>query len=158
MICGNEATKNWLGQAMKGLGELWQGANLKSVETKRPLVLTFIPRAESVEKEVIRAPLSKQNREADWILKSKKAKKGLTLTYFIEEASFGANQFKVFYGLARLNFKVLRGLNGGDQSPSNKPAAMGKYDIALSRGKNAVNKELIYSKSTETPRACIGKD
>ncbi|CAG9769373.1 unnamed protein product [Ceutorhynchus assimilis] len=126
MTCGNDAIKNKLGQAVKGLGELCQAKDLP----KRPLVMTFIPIAESVKEEVIRARLGGQNRklkETDWILTSKEAETGgLTLRYPIDEASFGAlrtNLFSVFYGLVRLTFKVLGGLDGGNQGLPNKPAA-----------------------------------
>ena len=110
-------------------------------------------------------------------MKYKKAEKGgLTLTYSIDEASFGAlraNQFKAFYGLAKVAFRVLmegiRVLQINLQHSRAASAAltrtMGDYDIALiqepwvSRGKilglSGINGELIYSRSTKTPRACI---
>jgi Domain of unknown function (DUF4780) len=131
VTCGNEYTKAWLGERVRALGQPWEGAELTTVDSKnlprRPIVLAFVQDS-APEETVVRTRLGQQNkglRTGDWLLKSRKVEKdGQTLTYSIDEASYRALEaanFKAYYGLGRVAFKVLRGLDGGGQSGSNQP-------------------------------------
>jgi hypothetical protein len=113
----NEPSKVWLMQAISGLGDLWEGAELTVVDStdlpKRPRALVRIPDTSEVTTVMTLSGI--QNPElntTDWSVMSRKVtEKEQTLAYSIESDSFKAltkSNFKAFWGLGRVIFRTLK--------------------------------------------------
>ena len=149
---------------------------------KRPRVLVRIPDISEVN--TVLTCLKKQNPEfntSDWSITSQKVtEKEQTLAFSIDSDSHKAltrSNFKAFWGLERIIFWTLKevkkhlqrvpqvNLHHSRAASAAPCVAMKNCDVALIqepwtykgavRGLNEVGGELIYSRSTQNPRACI---
>jgi hypothetical protein len=114
--CANESTKVWLMRKVEGLGELWEGMELKVVDfkdlPKRPRVLVRIPGTMEVTKFMSRLRIQNPKlNTANWAFLSRKVVgREQTLALSIDPDSFKAlagENFKAFWGMRRVIFRNL---------------------------------------------------
>jgi len=124
ITCANEHSKDWLMRTISEPGELWEGAELKVVDSKdlpkRPRVLVRIP--DTSEVTAVMTRLRIQNPElntTDWFIMSRKVTgREQTLALSIDPDSFKALSrlnFKAFLGLGRITFRILKEEKGKAQ-------------------------------------------
>jgi hypothetical protein len=77
ITCANEFSNEWLMRTVSGLGELWEGAELRVVDSKdlprRPRVLVHIP--DTSDAPTVLTKLRKQNpglNTSDWSVMNRK--------------------------------------------------------------------------------------
>jgi hypothetical protein len=121
ITCANEQSTIWLTRAISELGELWEGAELKVVDSKdlpkRPSLLVRFPDTSEVTTVMTRIKI--QNHEfntKEWSVMSRKVtEREQTLALSIDPDSFKALarlNFKAFWGLGRIIFRTLKDEKG----------------------------------------------
>jgi hypothetical protein len=121
IFCANEHSKVWLTRIISELGELWEGAELKVVESKdlpkRPRVLVRVP--DTSEVTTIMTRLRIQNHElnmTEWsVMNRKVTEREQTLALSIDPDSFKALarlNLKALWGLGRIIFRTLKDKKG----------------------------------------------
>jgi hypothetical protein len=132
ITCANEPSKVWLMQAISGLGELWEGAELTVVNSKDlpkgPRVLVRIPDTSEVTTVVTRLRIENPELNTpDWsVMSHKVTEKEQTLAFPIDPDSFKAltkSNFKAFWGLGRV---IFRALEDEKKKPEAECAAVGR--------------------------------
>jgi hypothetical protein len=129
ITCANEHSKVWLMWTISELGELSDGAELTVVDSKnlpkRPRVLVRIP--DTYEVTTIMTRLKIQNPELntrDWSVMSRKVtEREQTLALSVDPDSFktlARLQFKAFWGLGRIIFRILKDEKGEPKAENTK--------------------------------------
>jgi hypothetical protein len=136
ITCANEHSKVWLTRTISDLEELWEGAELKVVDSKdlpkRPRVLVRVPNSSEVTTVMTRLRI--QNHElntTEWSVMSRKVtEREQTLALSIDRDSFKALawlNFKAFWGLGRIIFWTLKDEKGEPKDDSITSESTSQY-------------------------------
>jgi hypothetical protein len=134
ITCVNEYSQAWLVRAASELGELWEGAEVITINSKnlpnRPRVIVRIP--DVFEVNTVLTRLRAQNRgllTSDWVIMSRKIdERGQMLALSIDPNSYktlAQMKFKAFWGLGRISFWTLKNKKKqpeGDSTTSKPPS------------------------------------